>query len=123
EENRGQAPTGVNFLSRTPSGVVLLGAAGVALESDGGRTISMCCVGARAPGVPAGEQKLPGTTSYLVGDESDWVRAVPNYESVRYPSVYQGIDVVFHGNQMHLEYDFVLSPGAKPGEIRIAFEG
>jgi len=30
---------------------------------------------------------------------------------------------VFHGNGEHLEYDFVLRPGADPAQIRIAFEG
>ena len=67
-------------------------------------------VGGAGPSAPTGEQKLPGTTSYLIGDEADWVRGVPNYASVRYASVYPGIDAVFHGNREHLEYDFVLRP-------------
>jgi hypothetical protein len=123
EENHGQAPAGVSFLSRTRSGIVLLRPGSVALESDEGKTIAMRFVGAGVPSAPKGEQKLPGITSYLVGDADDWIRGVPNYASVRYASVYPGIDAVFHGNQKHLEYDFVLRPGADPGRIRIAFEG
>jgi len=123
EENRGQAPAGVSYLSRTRSGVVLLRPGSIALEADGGKTIAMRFVGVGAASVPTGEQKLPGITSYLVGDESDWVRDIPNYASVRYASVYPGIDAVFHGNQKHIEYDFVLKPGANPERIRIAFEG
>ena len=123
EENRGQAPAGVSYLSRTQGGVVLLRPGSIALESDEGKTIAMRFVGAAARSAPAGEQKLPGITSYLVGDAGDWVRGVPNYASVRYASVYPGIDAVFHGNEGHLEYDFVLGPGADPDRIRIAFEG
>ena len=34
-----------------------------------------------------------------------------------------GIDVVFYGNQEQLEYDFVLAPGADPGQIALAMNG
>ena len=64
EENRGQAPAGVSYLSRTGNGVVLLRPASVALKSDTGKTITMRFVGAAgAHGAPAGEQKQPGITS------------------------------------------------------------
>src|SRR5213594_1441122 len=82
EENRGQAPAGVSYLSRTQSGVVLLRPGSIALESDTGRTIAMRFARAGASSAPAGEQKLPGITSYLVGDEGNWVRGIPNYASV-----------------------------------------
>ena len=123
EENRGQAPADVNYLSRTRSGVVLLRPGSVALESDEGKTITMRFLGVGAPSAPTGEQKLPGITSYLIGDEDNWIRDLPNYASVRYANVYPGIDAVFHGNWKNLEYDFVLSPDADPDQIRIAFEG
>jgi hypothetical protein len=80
-------------------------------------------VGAAAGNAPAGEQKLPGVTSYFIGDESKWIHGAPNYATVRYTSIYPGIDAVFHGNQKLLEYDFVLSPDANPDQIRVAFEG
>ncbi len=118
EENRGQAPAGVKYLSRTSGGVVLLRPGSFSLDVNRGRTISMRFVGGAKVSAPVGEQKLPGTTSYLIGDEAGWVRGVPNYASVRYPSVYPGIDAVFHGNRERLEYDFVLRPGADPSRIR-----
>src|SRR5262249_3284208 len=122
EENRGQAPGDVRYLSRTGSGIVSLRSGGFSLEVDGGHDISVRFVAAGST-TPTGEQKLIGTTSYLIGDEENWVRDVPNYASVRYASVYPGIDAVFHGNREHLEYDFVLRPGADPARIRMAFEG
>src|SRR5262249_38291998 len=40
-----------------------------------------------------------------------------------YRDVYPGIDLVYHGDQQQLEYDFVVAPGADPGAIHLAFEG
>src|SRR5262245_20959019 len=123
EENRGQAPADVRYLSRTRSGVLLLRPGSFSLDADGGQTISVRFAGGAGSSAPIGERKLIGTTSYLIGDEADWVRDVPNYASVRYASVYPGIDAVFHGDREHLEYDFVLRSGADPAQIRIAFDG
>jgi hypothetical protein len=123
EENRGQAAAGVRYLSRTHGGTVLLRSGSAALQSAAGETITMRFVGSASAAMPVGEQKLVGRTSYLVGSERDWIRDVPNYASVRYESVYPGIDAVFHGNQKQLEYDFVLNAGADPNRIRLAFDG
>jgi hypothetical protein len=122
EENRGQAPAGVSYISRSRSGTVLLGPGSIGLKLGEDKTIAMHFVGATARNAPAGEQKLPGVTSYFIGDESNWVRGIPNYATVRYASIYPGIDAVFHGNQKLLEYDFVLSPEANPDQIRVGFE-
>ena len=40
-----------------------------------------------------------------------------------YEQVYPGIDLFFYGNEGQLEHDFVVAPGADPGDIRLAFEG
>ena len=42
---------------------------------------------------------------------------------VKYASVYPGIDLVYHGKQRLLEYDFVVAPGAGPRAIGIRFQG
>src|SRR5207244_8202378 len=38
-------------------------------------------------------------------------------------NVYPGIDLIYYCNQRQLEYDFVVSPGADPGRIRLGFHG
>src|SRR5581483_1330056 len=42
---------------------------------------------------------------------------------IRYRDVYQGIDLIYYGNQRQLEYDFVVAPGADPESIQLKFEG
>src|SRR5207249_3327237 len=77
------------------------------------------------PNAPAaGLDQLPGRTNYLLGnDPAQWHTDVANYGRVRYTGVYAGIDLIYHGNQRNLEYDFVVAPGADPGVIRLNFDG
>jgi hypothetical protein len=42
---------------------------------------------------------------------------------VKYTGVYPGIDLVYHGNQRLLEYDFRIAPGADPAVIDLRFQG
>jgi hypothetical protein len=60
----------------------------------------------------------------LIGSEpSRWRTNVRGYARVRCNGVYPGIDLVYYGRQRQLEYDFVVTPGADPGLIRLGFEG
>jgi len=71
-----------------------------------------------------GEDRLSGTANYFIGkDASKWRTRIPTYGKVRYASLYPGIDAVFYGNDGTLEYDLLVSPGADPSRIRLAFEG
>ena len=72
----------------------------------------------------AGRGLLPSTTNYLIGnDPARWQTGVASYAQVVYQDVYPGVDLVYHGNQQDLEYDFDLAPGVSPGVIRLAVEG
>jgi len=42
---------------------------------------------------------------------------------VRYPEPWPGVDVVVSGTAGELESTFVVSPGADPGRIRLAYRG
>lgn len=71
-----------------------------------------------------GEEALSGTSNYFIGkDSSKWKTAVTNYKKVRYQEIYDGIDLVYYGNQQELEYDFVVKPGANPDIIKLRFNG
>jgi hypothetical protein len=67
---------------------------------------------------------LPGTSHYLLGRRPrDWHTHVPNYARVKFEGVYPGVDIVYHGKEDRLEYDFILAPGAHPNVIRLEFRG
>jgi len=80
--------------------------------------------GARPQPHAHGEARLPGTANYFLGnDPSRWRTEIPTYGRVRYPDIYPGIDLVLHGRQGQVEYDFVVSPGVSPAVIRVGYHG
>ena len=50
-----------------------------------------------------------------------WRTGVPTFAKVQYKSVYNGVDLVYYGDQGRLEYDFVVAPGASARPIRLRF--
>ncbi|MGA3186989.1 MAG: SBBP repeat-containing protein [Bryobacteraceae bacterium] len=71
----------------------------------------------------AAEDRLPGAANYFVGGREQWRTDIIGYGRVRYSQIYPGIDLVFHGDEGQLEYDFILKPGADPGLIRLELSG
>ncbi len=66
----------------------------------------------------------PGRSNYFIGnDPAKWRRGVPHFARVKYGSVYPGIDLIYYGNQGHLESDFSLAPGADPSQIALQIQG
>ena len=138
EPNQGQSGTGVQFVSRG-SGYTLVLAAGeavVSLErqhtaatpeqrpSAAVDTLHMALIGADRKAAATGLDRLPGTVNYFLGnDPKKWHTAIPTYAKVNYSGIYPGIDLVFYGNQRQLEYDFVVAPGADPGQIAWKIDG
>ena len=71
-----------------------------------------------------GLDRLPGVSNYFIGrDPRRWRTNVPAYARVAYRNIYPGVDLVYYGNQGHLEYDLVVAPGATIGNIRLAVAG
>lgn len=139
EENHGQIDSGVRFFSRgktinlylKSSEVVLTSSANGNREGDhssGSQTVdqflSLKLKGAKPDPQITGEERLQSATNYLVGrDPKRWRTNVDNFNKVRYRDVYPGIDAVYYGNQLGLEYDFIVSPGIDYRIISISFEG
>ena len=139
EANQGQADQRVRFLSRGNGYSLFLtdGEAVLALHKPSGTTskessdptfktdiVRMQLAGANANLDVRGEDKLPGTASYFIGnDPKRWQSGVPTFGKVKYEGVYPGIDLVYYGNQRQLEYDFVVAPHADVRSIRLRFAG
>ncbi len=142
EINRGQAGRDVRFLAHGADGTLSLTARDVVLDvpmvaargatagkgagAASGRTatLRLRLVGANVAPRITGLDQLPGRVNYIRGnDRRTWITGVPTYARVDYHDVYPGVDLVYHGRQGRLEYDYVLRPGADPAAIALAQEG
>ena len=132
EQNQGQTAEEVKFLSRGAGYTLFLTSADAVLalrntsrESEPAETVLRMKLRGGAPASRvAGRGEFPGRTNYLIGrDPEQWRRGVVRFERVEYENVYPGVNLVYYGNQRQLEYDFIVSPGADPQRIRMAFEG
>ena len=122
EPNRHQESGDADYLVRERGFTLFLNAGRVEIRSHRSRT-SMVLPGARQARAEA-EAPLPGVVNYLKGpDASHYITGIPTYRRVRYRGVYAGVDVVYHGEEGSVEYDFVVAPGADPRRIRLRFEG
>jgi hypothetical protein len=148
EANIGQTSRQARFLSRGAGYAMFLTARGAVLELAGKKALprkvesadgseksgrqpllvatvlQMGLLGANAKPKVVGVDQLPGKANYFIGkDPSKWHTNVRLYARVKYRDIYPGVDLVYYGNQSQLEYDFVVSPGADPGNIRFSFGG
>lgn len=127
EANRGQTDTQVKFLARGAGYGLFLTSDSALLSLRGERSNSalrMQLLGANRHAAIAGANELPGKSNYFVSrDPKQWRTNVRTYAAVQYTGVYPGIDLVYHGNQRLLEYDFVVAPGADPRKIDLRFHG
>ncbi len=86
--------------------------------------VRMSLEGANPSPAIEGVEPLPGIVNYFIGNEPDkWQTNIPTYAKVQYQEAYSGINVAYYGNQGKLEYDFIVAPGADPGQIKLAFDG
>ena len=131
EENRGQLGAGVRYIARSRGRSVFLTARQAVLVDQGSAALATApvevpieFVGANQNAMFRGEEKLLSESHDLRGnDPAQWRTGIPHYGRVRYSAVYPGIDLVFHGEQRKLEFDFVVAPGADPDRIRLRFAG
>src|SRR5580658_154706 len=142
EANEGQTDPSVRFLTRsggytmflTPNETVLVegkneivsgdkfGKGLMAFRADAKNAkqsvLRMELLGANSAPEFQGLQELPGKVNYLIGkNEAAWHTNVALFSEVQVAKVYPGVDLLFHGDQRQLEYDFVVAPGADPGRI------
>src|SRR5690349_2202042 len=126
EANHGQFAAQVLYVARTPSHFVYLTRSGMTLGINAadrpGSSLRMSLEGGGAVSV-AGEERTLAVSNYVIGsDPARWRRGVGHYARVRYEGAWAGIDLVFHGRDQLLEYDFEVAPGSDPGTIRLRFE-
>ena len=109
----------LSLMSREPSKSKQGGASATRVDS-----LQMKLAGANPKANVTGADLLPGKSNYFLGnDPAKWHRGVPQFARVRYGDVYPGINLVFYGNQGHVEYDFQVAPGSDPKQAQLEFNG
>jgi hypothetical protein len=137
ELNRGQAESDARFISRNGNHALLLKqneaqlvlpnkrrqSSGMPQKNDKPDVLKLKLAGANENPVIEGLEELPGHASYFIGNRAgEWQKNIQTYRKVRYSNVYEGVDMIYYGNQRALEYDFVLAPNASPDVIGLNFE-
>jgi hypothetical protein len=131
-QNQGQWPAGIVFAAESESlrvraevggiGLDLVGQEGPGSERSGAH-LWLEFVGGR-PVVPLGEGQLETQRHYYSGaDPEQWVSGVPEFQSVRWPEVWPGIEVRLVQCEGLWAYDLLAEPGADLGEIRFELRG
>lgn len=111
------------FIARGLGYQMALSPAG-ATVSTSSRSVRIVFPGANPAARMEGLDPARTRTDYFLGAErSKWRTRVPTFQRVRCVGVYPGIDVVYYAAGGHLEYDFVVAPGADPRRIRVQFLG
>ena len=80
-------------------------------------------IGAGRDVKPVGLDKTDGQVSYFKGRPEDWHTGIPTYSKIVYPGLWPGIDLVYSGTFDRLKYEFIVHPGADPGQVRLAYQG
>jgi hypothetical protein len=127
EQNDGQHDAAIRFAARGPGYAVAMLDTGVTLTLRGnGAPASRVLMnfGRADKPSPSAEAPMEGRANYFVGrDATDWRTNIPMFGRVRYKKAFDGIDLVFYGQDQQLEYDVVVAPGADPRAARIRFDG
>ncbi|HEX2776807.1 MAG TPA: Ig-like domain-containing protein, partial [Candidatus Acidoferrales bacterium] len=93
-------------------------------KSSSQSVLRMKLLGANSAPKFQGLEELPGKVNYLIGkNPANWRTGVPLYSQVQVGKVYPGVDLLFHGDERQLEYDFIVSPGADPNQIGFKISG
>lgn len=120
-DQRLDSAPGASSESNVPSQVI---APGKRLRDRDSALLRIQFVGANPHAAVTGEDGLPGSVNYFIGDDpTRWHTAIPTYQRVRVASAYPGIDVIYYGDQRDLEYDLVIAPGADLSVVRLALMG
>ena len=131
EPNLGQTDGKVEYMARGRGFDLLLSRSGASLVNKSATArqgtesaMHMWFPGSRSNHRMVGVEQLPARSNYLFGNHPEhWHTNLPQFAQVKYAGIYPGVDVLFHGRQKELEFDFVVAPQARPDQIKLAFRG
>jgi hypothetical protein len=136
EPNLGQFDPKIRFLARstqsriwiTDREILLEAPVSVAPNANANASVRIGFAPTRkTPRRAQGLEKQQGISNYFLGNRPNrWIQNVPSFAKARLEEIYPGIDIVFYSAKsktgQHLEYDFVVKPGADPSQISVDFD-
>lgn len=128
-ENKGQWSENFVFIGQAPFGQIGFGKSTIYLyqigtkENPTNQVIQLSLDGAKSV-VPVGIDPYPTNYHFYKGrDQSKWVTNAKMYRSIKYPEIYQGIDLYYLMSGKNPKYEFHVSPGADPSVIKLSVLG
>jgi hypothetical protein len=122
EPNLGQASPWIRYVARSREGEIALGSDRIEIarsQAEMGEHLELSFVGANAAEFQPEDTKGGFANYYFGGKNPRRVERVPMYGRIRYARIYPGTDLVFHGRDGRLEYDFELGAGASASTAQI----
>jgi hypothetical protein len=122
-------PLTFEALAAPSKGYEFIGLNDTAIAAPNGVELGLPSVNGESTGVatPRLDVQFVGANSQATGEGLNSLYAPgaanPSFEWVRYAGVYAGVGLDYHAQDSHLEYDFVVSPGADPATIALGFGG
>ena len=126
ERNLGQSPPTALFLARTKHYTLELTTNALRIRIPGPAQNLAAIIyfdGALQSSTIEPLDQLSTQVNYYRGDPRTWLTGVPCWSRVRVRNIYTGIDLVFHGNDDALEFDFELAAGADPAQVKMKVDG
>lgn len=89
-----------------------------------GLVLRLGFLGANSEPAIASQDVRSGTVNYLIGNDPErWHTNLPTYGEIVYRDLWPGIDMLFRGESGQLTYEFLVQPGARVRDIRLAYRG
>lgn len=121
--NTGRWAAGIDFIARTPTAYAYFSKNGAEIRLHGA-ALQIEFVGANPEVSIKGGKETGATANFLVGDTPErWTTNVTLYETVKYQTLYPGIDMTYGGTDRRLKSEFIVAPGADPTRIRLKYSG
>lgn len=119
ERNQGQWPRAVEFAAHVGGHRYTFGGGEIVID----RTVHLELTSSKR-GKLEPLDHVQTKTHYLTGGDSRrWITGVPNYGRIRWRNAFPGIDLILYGPRGMLEFDYIVAPGANPGQIRLRVRG
>jgi hypothetical protein len=134
EPNNGQSEESVRFVARGPGYSMYLNEAGASIQfsrlmgvsANGKHPMLALKLAGKKKASPKliGQGETPSKSSYFMGsDPKKWLTDIPNFSRVGLRDAYDGVDVTYYGRHGELDYEFKISPHAKPASLALEIEG